>query len=59
MGRNHTLFSLVDGLVKFTREARKQLPPRKGEKWVKKPWRKFVNVMRTPELQPVTLQEFR
>ena len=45
MGRDHTLFALSEGIVKFTRVARQPLPPQKGRKWIKKPWKKFVNVI--------------
>lgn len=55
MGRDHTLYSLVEGHVKFTRVARKPLPPQKGHKWIKKPWRKFVEVTKIPRTPVVTL----
>ena len=45
LARDHTLFSLVEGRVQFTRVARHPLPPQKGRKWTKRPWRKFVNVV--------------
>ena len=48
MGKDHTLFTLVKGKVVYTRFARKPLPPQKGRKWIKKPWRKFVNVIEEP-----------
>ena len=49
MGRDHTLFALSEGTVKFTRVARQPLPPQKGCKWTKKPWKKFVNVIAFPQ----------
>lgn len=55
MGRDHTLFSLVEGCVQYTREARRPLPPQKGRKWIKKPWRKFVNVVAVPSQVQVIL----
>ena len=57
MGRDHTLFALVPGNVKFTREPREQMAPIKGQKWIKRPWRKYVNVMRIPQVEPVILKE--
>lgn len=59
MGRDHTLFSLVKGNVQFTRVARKPLVPQKGIKWKKKPWRKFINVIPTPEIKPTVLKQLR
>ena len=44
MGRDHTLFSLVDGHVKFTRVQRQALVPQRDRKWHKRPVRKFINV---------------
>ena len=57
MSRDHTLHSLVEGHVKFTKVARKPLPPEKGRKWIKKPWRKFVNVVEIPVTQKFVLTE--
>ncbi len=57
MGRDHTLFSLVEGKVQFTRVARKSVPPKQGMKWLKRPWRKFVNVTRTPPTVPMVLKQ--
>ena len=57
MSRDHTLHSLVEGHVKFTKVARKPLPPQKGRKWIKKPWRKFVNVVEIPVTQNFVLTE--
>ena len=61
MGRDHTLFALVTGHVQFTRVARKLVAPQKGQKWVKKPWRKFINVIKSePTLtQTVVLKQLR
>ena len=44
MGRDHTLYSLVEGHVKFSRQARNFVTPIKGRKWKNRPWKKFVNV---------------
>lgn len=51
MGKDHTLFALTQGHVQYIRIARQPLPPVKGQKWIKKPWRKFVNVLK-PYSQP-------
>lgn len=45
VARDHTLFSLVEGTVQFSRVARPPLPPQRGRKWTKRPWKKFVNVV--------------
>ncbi|XP_064406693.1 large ribosomal subunit protein bL27-like [Halichondria panicea] len=55
MGRDHTLFALSEGCVQYSRVARKPLPPVKGQKWIKKPWRKFVNVVATTKTHQLTL----
>ena len=57
MGRDHTLYSLVEGHVKFTKVERKLLPPQKGRKWVKRPYRKFVNVVEISKQQCFVLKE--
>ena len=57
MGRDHTLYALVEGQVEFTRVARKPVTPKKGMKWIKRPWRKFVNVIRTPQTEPMVLKQ--
>ncbi len=49
MGRDHTLFSLVEGNVKFTTVDRTPVPPQTGRKWSKRPVRKFVNVVEIPK----------
>lgn len=49
IARDHTLFSLVEGKVQFSRVARHPLPPQKGRKWVKRPWRKYANVVATEQ----------
>ena len=49
MGNDHTLFSLVNGHVQFTREARRYIPPQRGRKWKNKPFRKYINVVRSPQ----------
>lgn len=59
MGRDHTLFSLVEGKVQFTRMARREVPSHKGKKWLKRPWRKFVNVIQAIQPQPAMLKLFR
>lgn len=41
MGRDHTLFSLVEGHVYFFCEARRPLPPKRG---YRKPYKKYLNV---------------
>ena len=41
MGRDHTLFSLVEGHVYFSRESRRPLPPGKG---FRKLYKKYLNV---------------
>ena len=48
MGRDHTLFSLVIGQVKFTREPRTNLPTN-WPKYTRKKHRKYINVVSTPE----------
>ena len=53
MGRDHTLFALVEGHVKFTRVARPTMPLQKGKK--RKPWRKFVNVVQIPTTKKLIL----
>lgn len=68
IARDHTLFSLVEGRVQFSRVARRPLPPQKGRKWIKKPWRKFANVVSTEQPKqfvlldviqpPVTVTQF-
>ena len=57
MGRDHTLYSLVEGHVKFTRVARSQHPAKKGQKG-QKPWKKFIEVMKVPKPHLVTLTHF-
>ena len=57
MGRDHTLYSLVEGHVKFVRIARPRLPPQKGRKG-QKPWKKFVDVIKVPKPHFVTLTHF-
>ncbi len=57
MGRDHTLFSLVTGHVKFTREPRMQGPPQKGRKWLKRAVRKFANVVEVPQTQTFILTD--
>jgi len=52
LGRDHTLFALRDGRVQFTRIARPPLEPQSGRKWVKKPWKKYVNVL-SPNKNPI------
>ncbi|KAL5473015.1 hypothetical protein EMCRGX_G027455 [Ephydatia muelleri] len=44
IGRDHTLYSLVDGQVEFTKVPRTPIPPQKGRKWIKKEARSFVSV---------------
>ncbi len=55
MGRDHTLYALVQGEVKYTRERRNK-PQIKGQKYPK-PWKRFVHIMREPQVQPVVLKE--
>lgn len=57
MGRDHTLYSLVEGHVKFTRVARPQRPAKKGQKG-QKPWKKFIEVMKVLKPHLVTLTHF-
>jgi hypothetical protein len=57
MGRDHTLYSLVEGHVKFTRVARPQRPAKKGEKG-QKPWKKFIEVTKVLKPHLVTLTHF-
>ena len=58
MGKDHTLFSLVEGNVKFTRVERTPLDSQKGRKWTKRPFRKFVNVVEIPKQQYFVLKDF-
>jgi len=53
MGRDHTLFALVEGHVKFTRVARPPVPLKNGKK--RKPWKKFVNVVQLPTARKLVL----
>jgi large subunit ribosomal protein L27 len=57
LGRDHTLFALVRGTVKFTKEIRRPLKPQKGRKWIKKPFRKFVHVMAENDNPQFVLKE--
>ncbi len=57
MGRDHTLFSLVEGYVKFTREPRPPVPPQKGRKWIKRTVRKFANVVEIPRTHTFVLTD--
>lgn len=57
MGRDHTLFSLVDGHVKFTRVQRQALVPQRGRKWHKRPVRKFINVTELPKQHYFVLKD--
>ena len=57
MGRDHTLFSLVDGYVQFIRVARRYIPPQHGRKWVKKTFRKFINVTEIPQHKKLVLTQ--
>ena len=57
MGRDHTLFSLVEGHVKFTTVERTNLPVAKGQPY-RKPYKKFINVVKIPEQQFFVLKEF-
>ena len=49
MGKDHTLFALVEGYVQFSRVARDPIPPQRGRKWHKRPWRRFVHVSEIPK----------
>lgn len=48
MGRDHTLFALVEGHVKFTKVPRRFIKPQSDRKWKKRPFRRFVNIIPTP-----------
>ena len=43
--------------MQFTRVARRPIPPQKGRKWVKRPWRKFVNVVSTEQPKKLILAD--
>ncbi len=58
MGKDHTLYSLVEGHVKFTTVALSPPPPPKGVKWIRKTYRKFVNVVAIPKQQYFILKDF-
>ena len=49
MGKDHTLFALVEGYVQFSRVARDPIPPQRGRKWHKRSWRRFVHVSEIPK----------
>lgn len=54
MGRDHTLYALVEGHVKFTKEARPPPPVfQKGRKW--NPWKRLVNVVQIPTSKKLVL----
>ena len=57
IGKDHTLFALVEGYVQFSRVARDPIPPQRGRKWHKRSWRRFVHVSEIPKEYTFVLKQ--